>query len=128
LLTFFFVPAFFPVVRFFVTVFFLVARFLVTAFFLVTLRLLAAFLRAGAFFADTFRRVAETFFRFLLAAFFAGIVDSCRLEKRRGLYIACPRMEAHSEPVFAGIFARRWPAREPRACGAMRIVLFWKFL
>jgi hypothetical protein len=30
----------------------------------------------------------------LLAAFFAGIFDSCRGKKRRGLYIDCGRMEA----------------------------------
>ena len=47
----------------------------------------AAFLRAGFFFAVTFLRVAVAFFRFLLAAFFAGIFGSCRIEKRAGLYI-----------------------------------------
>jgi hypothetical protein len=62
--------------------------------------LLAAFLRAGFFFAVAFRRVAETFFRFLLTAFFAGICGSCRVEKRRGLYIACRHMEAHFEALF----------------------------
>jgi hypothetical protein len=28
------------------------------------------------------------FFRFLLATFFAGIIDSCRGKKRPGLYMA----------------------------------------
>jgi hypothetical protein len=107
----------FFLLTFFVEAFFLLARFFVTVFFRVTLRLLAAFLEAALFFAVTLRRVAETFFRFLLAAFFAGIVDSCRLEKRRGLYMACRRMEAHSEPggapVSRGGTGRR-PAPPPR--------------
>ena len=33
-------------------------------------------------------REAVAFFRFLLAVFLAGISNSCRTEKRRGLYIA----------------------------------------
>ena len=87
---------------FFFAAFFLVARFFVTAFFLVALRLLAAFLRAGFFFADTFLRVAVAFLRFLLAAFLAGIFDSCRIEKRPGLYMACRRMEAYFSPKIRG--------------------------
>jgi hypothetical protein len=70
-------------------------------------------LGAAFFFAVTLRRVIETFFRFLLAAFFAGIVDSCRLEKRRGLYIACPRMEAYSEPRRPRLRASRMRGRSP---------------
>jgi hypothetical protein len=127
LATFFF-AIFFLLTRFFFVALDLDARFLVTAFFLVTLRLLLALPGAGFFFAVTFRRVAETLFRFLLAAFFAGILDSCRLEKRRGLYIACRRMEAHSEPGGAPVSGRQNGRAGRRGAAAMRIVLFRKFL
>jgi hypothetical protein len=109
--TFFFATFF--LATFFFAVFFLVARFFVTAFFLVTLRLLAAFLRAGFFFAVTFLRVALAFWRFLLAAFFAGIFDSCRIEKRRGLYMASSRMEAHFLADFRGDSGRTSGGGQP---------------
>ena len=67
-------------------------------FFLATFFLLA-FLAADlfllTFFATAFLREAGAFFRFLLAAFLAAIVDSCRNEKRRGLYMAYASLEAH---------------------------------
>lgn len=36
-------------------------------------------------------------FRFLLAAFLAGMIDSCRSEKNAELYIGCPDMEAREQ-------------------------------
>lgn len=88
LLAAFFLANFFAdffVVFFFET--FFLARFFFNGFFLATLLLLT-------FLATAFLREAVTCFRFLLAAFFAAILNSCRTEKRAGLYIACGHMEA----------------------------------
>ncbi len=68
------------------------AFFLLTAFFFTTFFFVVVFLAA------TFLREAGVFFRFLLAAFFAGILGSCRGKKRPGLYIACGGMEV----LFSG--------------------------
>ena len=89
---------------FFEAVDFLDVRFFDGDFFRVTLRLLAAFFFEAAFFDATFFRDEVAFFRFLLAVLLAGISNSCRTEKRRGLYIACPCMEAHFSPVFGPDF------------------------
>jgi hypothetical protein len=52
---------------------------------------------------EVFLREVETFFRFLLEAFFAAIGYSCRIEKRAGLYIACASMEAYFFREFTAI-------------------------
>jgi hypothetical protein len=101
LVTFFFVAGFFLL-----TVFLRLTDFLATAFFL------AAFFFATGFFALTFLAAAfflETgaFFRFLLVAFLTAILNSCQIEKRAGLYIACADMEAY---FFEDFFGRmNWP-------------------
>ena len=100
--TFFLVVFFFAV--FFFATFFRVTFFFVTFFFVAFFRA-GAFLRLDAFFFATFffdvafrvvafLRDAAAFLRVLLAAFFAGILYSCRGKKRPGLYIAGDRMEA----------------------------------
>ena len=73
------------------------AAFFLTTFFLATFFLLA-------FFAGTFFREAVAFFCFLLAAFFAAMWNSCRIEKRPGLYIDGGCMEAY-------FFRLYWPNR-----------------
>ncbi|MCH8117119.1 MAG: hypothetical protein IIA78_03255 [Proteobacteria bacterium] len=102
LLTFFFAIFFRVTGRFLLTLFFLAdAFFLLTFFFAIFFRATGRFLRAATFFRDTLRflatflREVATCCRFLLAVFFAGISNSCRIEKRAGLYIACANMEAY---------------------------------
>ncbi|MDH3266762.1 MAG: hypothetical protein OEM25_07340, partial [Gammaproteobacteria bacterium] len=51
-------------------------------------------------FAAVFLRETVAFFRFLLAAFFAGIWNSCRIQKRAGLYMAYGCMEAYFSRLF----------------------------
>jgi hypothetical protein len=74
--------------------------FAAAGFFLVTLRLLDAGFRAAAFRLAAFLFEAVAFFRFLLAVFFAGIFNSCRTEKRPGLYMAWTRREARFFQCF----------------------------
>jgi hypothetical protein len=70
--------------------------FFVGAFFALTLRfLLAAFLLAVDFRDAVVFLPVPARFRFLLAAFFAGMFHSCRSEKNAELYIGCPNMEAY---------------------------------
>jgi hypothetical protein len=92
---------------FFVAVFFLFAL----AFFLVTFAFLpVVFFRPTAFFGTAFLRAVPAFLRFVLAFFFAGIVDSCRSEKNAGLYIGYADMEEQNYGFsgdFGGCFGRR---------------------
>jgi hypothetical protein len=113
--TFFLAGAFFPdfffAADFFETGFFFVGFFLATDFlrvdaffkgfffdedfFLVTLVFFpAAFIRDDDLRDAAFLRAAAALVRFLLAAFLAGIIDSCRSEKNAGLYIDFDHMEA----------------------------------
>ena len=98
----FFFEAFLRTDFFFVT-FFRAGAFLArfdVAFFLVTLRFLAADFFAEDFFAEAFFVERFAVFRFLLAVFFAGILYSCRTEKRPGLYMCWEHVEARIRPVF----------------------------
>ena len=95
LVTFFLEAVFFA--GFFLLIVFLLIFFLVT-FFFATLFLLTFFLATFFLltrFDATFLREAVVFFRVFLAAFFAGIWYSCRIEKRAGLYIDGGSMEAY---------------------------------
>jgi hypothetical protein len=87
----FFLAAFFPEAflraAFFGAAVLFLATFLIDDFLLLTLRFLpvvlllaGADLRVAAFFL-----LAAVRFRFLLAAFFAGMFDSCRVREKRGI-------------------------------------------
>jgi hypothetical protein len=70
-------------------------------FFLVTLRFVpVAFLPADVLRDAALFLPPPAALRLLLAAFFAGIIDSCRSEKNAELYIAGPNMEAYFQPFF----------------------------
>jgi hypothetical protein len=72
-------------------------------FFALTLRFLpAAFLLAVAFREAVVFLPLPARFGFLLAAFFAGMLHSCRSEKNAELYIGCPNMEAQFHAIFRG--------------------------
>lgn len=88
--------------------------------FLLTLRFLpVVFLLAACFAEAAFLLLTPARFRFLLAAFLAGIFDSCRFEKNAGLYIACPNMEAQ----FQGFFrtSGRWRRASSSVCKSARL-------
>ncbi|MGH8193049.1 MAG: hypothetical protein ACREQ8_01430 [Woeseiaceae bacterium] len=82
------------------------ATFFLDDFLLLTLRFLpVVFLLAGGDLrVAAFFLLAAARFRCLLAAFLAGMFDSCRSEKNAGLYIAGPNMEARKRG-----FSRLWP-------------------
>ena len=119
----FFLLAFLAAVFFFVT-FFFTAFFLLTGFFLLadffadkgfffaTLRFLAADFFGVDFLATTFFRDVVAFFRFLLAAFFAGIFGLLPDQKRPGLYMAGASMEAYFLTDFYVIYGIGGPARK----------------
>jgi len=89
------VARFFRAAGFFFDDFFAVAFFAV-AFFALTLRFLPAVFLPAADFRDAVAFLpVPARFRFLLAAFFAGMFHSCRSEKNAELYIGCPNMEAY---------------------------------
>ena len=93
----FFAAGFFRATDFFLDDFFADTFFLLTVLFLVTGFFLVDGLLLAAFFREAFAGL-----RFLLAVFFAGIVNSYRSEKNAQLYIACRHMEARISRFFCG--------------------------
>ncbi|MDH4109297.1 MAG: hypothetical protein OEW35_13355 [Gammaproteobacteria bacterium] len=98
-----FLLAFFLVLAFFLDTFFLLAFFFVGVFDRPVFLLDAAFLRLAAFFRD------------LLEAFLAGIVDSCRNDKRPELYIAGEHMEGKNQGLQGTRLSGGPGLRQPQA-------------